>query len=170
MGEWKRIVPHGELSGQVIFAVLTGGFGALVLAIVLPAPGGVVSWPGILAAITFCWGVAFLMWRSARAGVHFGRRGVLVYHVARRSEVVPWNEVVRFEALPPQRAADRGGVGVYLVRSSAEPVATPLKQSQGLSQDRLSFPFTVVLSEEEMAGAVPRLNAQADRYRSSANG
>ncbi|WP_285634738.1 hypothetical protein [Lentzea sp. NBRC 102530] len=168
MGEWKRIVPdENELPGVVIFAVIFAAFAVLFAGMVLVAPGKVVGWWGMSSAIALCAGMACFLWRAGRTGVHFGPRGVLVHPATRAAEVVPWDEFVRFEVRPERAAgvAPRGAV-VHVVRTTGDPVATPLKQSIDADWNRTFYFFEVVLSEVEFADALARLNAWAVAYTS----
>ncbi|MET9229933.1 hypothetical protein [Lentzea sp. NPDC003310] len=167
MGEWKRVVPSGELSGHVFMAAASGGFLVLVVAAVVLAPGPVESWSGVLSAMAFCGGLSALMWRAARAGVHFGPRGVLIYHATRRAELVPWDDVVRFEPREVRLAqVPVKGAVVYLVQPMGDLLETPLTRSVGAGWDRAAYSWKleVVLTEAEFAAAVDQLNAALWHY------
>lgn len=167
MGEWKRVVPVGELSAHVFFTAAFGGFLVMMVAMSVLAPGKVVTWWGMISAWAFCGGIAALMWRAARAGVHVGPRGVLIYHATRRAVFVPWDEVVRFEPRWSRLAnVPVKGAAVYLVQPMGDLLETPLKQSVGMRWDRAAYgsKFDVVLSEAEFVAGLAELDAAVRFY------
>lgn len=168
MGEWKRVVPQHELVAQVISVIFCAGAPLVIVVVVLLAPGQEVSWPAVTTGAFVVSGFLVLAWRSARAGVHFGSRGVLFYHATRRSELIPWDEVVRFEAHAVRLAnLPVDGAGVYLVGPSGDLRETPLKQSVGPGWDRMAYASRadVMLSSTEFATAADDLNAAVKSFR-----
>ncbi|MBB5803937.1 hypothetical protein F4560_003705 [Saccharothrix ecbatanensis] len=145
----------------MIFTIVSGGFLLLITVSVLSSPDRVISWPGVVFALLFFSSVMTVTWRSARAGVHLGPRGVLLYHAVRRAEVVPWDQVVRFEARPLVLShVPNEGATIYLVGPQGELHETPIKRSVGASWDKAAYSWRleVVLPEAWFSAAVDHLN------------
>ncbi|XVV05045.1 hypothetical protein ACQPW3_06470 [Actinosynnema sp. CA-248983] len=144
--------------------IASGGFLGYVLVvsvIVLFSPDQVGSKPGLAFAILVLSGFFTVSWRGARAGVHVGPRGVLLYHVTRRAEVVPWDEVVRFEAHPLRLAGvPVEGAAIYLVGPAGDLRETMLKRSVGSRWDRAAYSWLhdVVVPAPQFVDAADRLN------------
>ncbi|GHH43631.1 hypothetical protein [Lentzea cavernae] len=167
MGEWKRVVPQQELAERVISAVVCVGAPLAIVVVVLLAPSQVISWSVIVSALLVVGGFVVLAWRSARAGVHFGSRGVLLYYTTRRSEVIPWNEVARFEACTVRLAnLPVDGAAVYLVGPLGDLRETPIKQSVGPVWDGMAYSSRadVMLSSKEFSAVADELNAAARTF------
>ncbi|WP_433268232.1 hypothetical protein ACQPZF_03715 [Actinosynnema sp. CS-041913] len=160
MGQWRRVVPHGELSGTVVMAICCGAFLLVVAVLAVAKADRVTSWSGVAFAFVFLGGLTTLAWRAARAGVHIGPQGVLLYHATKRAEVVPWNEVVSFEAHPLRLAGVREkSAAIYLVGPLGNRRETALRQSVGYRHQPADWwRFAVALPATDFVTAVNRLN------------
>ena len=161
MGEWRRVVPHGELSAQVLITIAAGG--VLLLSVVqLLTPGQLVGeWWQVTILFLVLGGAIALTWRAARAGVHVGPRGLLLYRAAKRAELVPWDEVVRFEARPLRREdVPVEGAAIYLVGPRGDLRDTGLRRSVGHRWERAlnNRLDHVVLYGADFPAAVDQLN------------
>lgn len=155
MGEWRRVAPHGELSAPVVLAAVGGASLLAYTGLVVTQPGRVVSWSGIAFGFLFLVAFTTVTWRAARAGVHIGPRGLLLYGPISRAEVVPWDEVVRFEA---RATTHRRGAVIYLVDSAGDLRETALKHATGPNRHRAWGTFDAVLDQADFTAALDRLN------------
>ncbi|WP_367129428.1 hypothetical protein [Saccharothrix sp. HUAS TT1] len=155
MGEWQKLVPRPGTSQGVGTAV--GGVVALVFLQVLVWTGhgtwGMVPLSLFFVVFTAAW------WRIGWTGVYVGPRGVKIHHPFKRVEVVPWDEVVGFEARPvrlPTSAVE--GAVLCLVGARVHP--TPVKLSRGRRFDWAAYltGYDVVLPEEAFTAAVATLD------------
>jgi hypothetical protein len=153
MGEWRKLIPHrGQ---EMAYAVI----GALALATVQVFTWtGRGSWGTVFASLflvffTISW------WRIARTGVYIGPRGVKLYHPFKRVEVVPWKEVVRFEACPVRlpNFTEEGAV-ICLMGAKVHPTPLKLSRSGRYNLAAYHMGYDVVLPEEAFFAAVHTLN------------
>ncbi|MEU6153370.1 hypothetical protein ABZ816_25550 [Actinosynnema sp. NPDC047251] len=161
MGEWLRVVPNGKVTWDVVGPAEVGLVAAAIGAGVFLVQAGEVG--GTAFLFLFLGSAGFTVWRSARAGVYLGPRGVLIYNAQKRAYVVPWNEVVRFETRPlptPDGVGDSDAI--YLLSANGSLHETPIRRRRG-SKDRgeRGWSFAVSLPTAEFGSTVDRLNGAA---------
>lgn len=151
------VVPRGGRPQARLTAVLSGLF--LVVALVVTAWGRGTWGTVFLASIFTVSGVVW--WRIARTGIYVNSRGVRICDTIKRAVVVPWGEVVRFEAHPVHvpNLPDVGAT-ISLVGSRVHP--TPVKLARNRKFDVKAYRpnYDVVLAEDEFFAAVDYLNME----------
>jgi hypothetical protein len=137
------------------------GVGLLVAVPVLTLTGHWdLSWATVpVCLFLVCFTVTW--WWTARVGVYVGPSGARLYRAFWRVDVVPWDEVVHFEARPLwlPTFAEVGAV-VHLVVRSGDARPTVLKLSCGTRYDLAAYsgPYDVVMPAEEFHSAVDTLD------------
>ncbi|MEU7524368.1 hypothetical protein AB0A74_01380 [Saccharothrix sp. NPDC042600] len=82
-----------------------------------------------------------------------------IHHALKRPEVVPWKDIVRFEAQPVHAPHMPVVVGATIVLVGTRSYPTPVKLSRSRRFDTGVYRgYDIILSDDESRGAITRLN------------